>query len=73
MHARLLVEEAEGINTRTTSPDGRYVWIANPVEARMSLWIVEGELWLKEPATLLFAPPTSWSFEERAWTSPSTL
>ena len=59
--------------TRTTSPDGEYVWIVDAWEARASQWVLSGALWRKDPPARLFAPPTDWSFETRIWTSPRTL
>ena len=73
MESRLNENEADGPYTRTTSPDGKYVWLADPYEVRMSHYIFVGELWQKSPAAILLKPADGWSFEQREWTSATRL
>jgi hypothetical protein len=63
-------DEPDGYQTRTTSPDGDYVWIVDPSEALPTQWVLAGALWRKQPPSRLFVPPWDWNFEARAWTSP---
>ncbi len=53
--------------TKTTSPDGAYVWLVDAQEVKMSHWIVGGALERTEPKERLFRAPHGWSFETRTW------
>jgi hypothetical protein len=73
MRAILPPDEPDDYWTRTTSPDGSFVWIVSPAEWANSQWVLAGTLWRKDPASSLFNPPGDWSFESRDWVSPRTL
>lgn len=66
-------DETDGLWTKTTSPDGAYVWVVDAHEARMSHWIFAGSLMRTSSNTAIFTPPSSWSFEDRTWTSKDAL
>jgi hypothetical protein len=66
-------EEADGRWTRTTSPDGTYVWIVDAFELQMASWRFGGTLWQRRPHRKLFEVPYGWSFESREWTTDSEL
>ena len=66
-------DEPDGFWTRTTSPDGRHVWIVNADEVKMSHWIMGGALWRREPREKIFVAPYPWSFEGRTWVSNGEL
>jgi hypothetical protein len=66
-------DEPDGYWTRTTSPDGSYVWIVEAWDVKMSHWIMGGALWRRNPPTKVFEAPHAWSFESRTWTSTEVL
>src|SRR6185312_3066038 len=73
MSEPLPADDQDGYWTRTTSPDGAYVWVVDAGEVKMSHWIMGGQLWRRVPPAKLLAAPSGWSFEGRTWVSTHEL
>jgi len=58
---------------KVTSPDGRFVWVGDAREVRMSHWVVSGSLWSVESRACLLEPAGGWSCEALEWSAPATL